>query len=162
MRCWLCMKCGRQRGFTFDCEHSTPTGLPTGTGSQAGVNSRVCFLATVTNIIRRSGGDECSLSKRDVISLRAMPEWDLSLIPRRYLEGWRFEPDGVSNYDRIKDDWTDASGVEFRARFADTEPDYWCTDRYNNAKMTTWDRWTFEAHGGPMLMLAFAWLRRES
>lgn len=37
--------------FTFDCEHSTPTGLPTRTGSQAGVNSRIRFLATQTNAI---------------------------------------------------------------------------------------------------------------
>lgn len=39
--------------------------------------------------------------------------------------------------------------LKFRARFADMEPDYWCMDRYNNAKMTTWHRWTLEAHGAP-------------
>lgn len=43
--CWTLLLDG---DFTFDCEHSTPTGLPTRTGSQAGVNSRVRFLATQT------------------------------------------------------------------------------------------------------------------
>lgn len=34
------------RQFTFDCEHATPTRLSAGAGSQAGVNSRIRFLAT--------------------------------------------------------------------------------------------------------------------
>lgn len=32
---------------TFDGKHSTPTRLSTGAGSQAGVDSRICFLATI-------------------------------------------------------------------------------------------------------------------